>query len=226
MYKIYRRADLVHFAKTNKVNLQTLLDECRAFMKYAEEKSLSWNEEVRFMSNHARMDYLRNVMACGLKYVEKLPCYKRDVPLLRAMYLIEAQCKGDMEKPKTRPYWMVHGSNDRYCFDNFNSNSIHLMTLGEQGMPRTATLTYDTEQKKWICNPGVLAAYFPSLDKVFTDMSIGCYDIPVTKYALNCPWAFADLSTVFNKSLQNGFTPRDIDKLRWACVHLLDGSML
>ena len=224
MYKIYNRADLIYFANTNKDNLQNLLDECRAFMKHADERSFSWTEKVKFMSNYAKMDWLRSQLNDSLKHVEKLPCYKRDVPLLRAMYLIEAQCKGDMQKPKTRPYWMVHGSNDKYCFDNFNSNSIHLMTLGEQGMPRTATLTFDTEQKKWIVNPGALATYFPSLDKILTDMST-CYDIPVTKYALNCPWAFSDLSTVFNKSLTGGFTPRDIDKLLWACMHLLNNMI-
>ena len=225
MYKIYNRADLQYFVKANKSELETLLAECRAFFILREREGKTGNEAVRFMSNHGKMDWLRKLVANGLEHVEKLPCYKRDVTLLRAMYLIEAQCKGDMQKPKTKAYWRVHGQTDSYCFDNFNSNSIHLMTLGEQNTPRTATLTFDLEQKRWIVNPGVLAAYFPSLDKILTAMST-CYDIPVTKYALNCPWAFADLSTVFNKSLTGGFTPRDIDKLRWACIHLLDGSML
>lgn len=221
MYKIYNRIAMLNFVKANKSDIEALRDECRAFLKYADEKSILWAEIVKFMSYHAKMDGLRQFIADNLEHVGKLPCYKKDVPFLRAMCIIEAQCKGDMGKPKTKAYWRVHGQTDKYCFDNFNSNSIHLMTLGELGIPRTTTLTYDTEQKKWIVNPGVLSAYFPSLDKILTAMST-CYSIQVTKYALKCPWVFADLSRVFNKSLSGGFTPRNIDKLLSACIHLLN----
>lgn len=108
MYKIYSRTGLINFVKANKSELETLLAECRAFFILREREGKTGNEAVRFMSNHGKMDCLRKLVANGLEHVKKLPCYKRDVALLRAMYIIEAECRGDMQKPKTRPFFRVH----------------------------------------------------------------------------------------------------------------------